>query len=63
MAAGRRGRRTGCVRADYPFGGCPTARRAARIQRVMILLELAVLGLTLLAFAVFDAYTRACERI
>jgi hypothetical protein len=29
----------------------------------MILLEIAVLGLTLLAFVVFDAYTRACENI
>jgi hypothetical protein len=29
----------------------------------MILLEIAVIGLTLLSFAVFDAYTRACERI
>jgi hypothetical protein len=29
----------------------------------MILLEIAVIGLTLLAFVVFDAYARACQRI
>jgi hypothetical protein len=29
----------------------------------MILLEIAVIGLTLLAFVVFDAYARACQHI
>jgi len=54
-----------------PFGGCRTRACPASIVGVSppryfdvsVALEILVLALTLLAFALFDLYARACERI
>ena len=50
------------IHSDHPFGGCRTPLQRG-ILFAMILLEVSVLVLSLLSFALFDAYTRACERI
>jgi hypothetical protein len=54
---------------DDPFGGWRSSRCGDSIDSYaprdaqMIGLEIALVGLTIVLFAVFDAFVRACDRL
>jgi hypothetical protein len=53
----------GCIRSDGPFGGYCAPVVPDTLAGVMIVLEISVIALSVVAFVLFDLYTRACDRI